>query len=85
MDHASQRRAVFPQGMPAFVRRPLSWVGLARSPMGIVGTIVIARRSWSLMRDAASVLLGVTDEHVADEVRELLNGLDGARITDLHI
>ena len=37
------------------------------------------------MRDTASVLLDATDEHVADEVRELLAGADGARITDLHV
>jgi len=53
--------------------------------MGIVGAVVIARWSWSLVRDTASVLLDTTDEQVAGEVRELLAGPDGARITDLHI
>src|SRR3546814_20834432 len=54
--------------------------------MGIVGAIVIARWSWSLMRDTASVLLDASDEQVAGEVRDLLDdGPGGARITDLHV
>lgn len=64
--------------------RYLGWIWLD-PVMGIVGAIVIARWSWSLMRDTASVLLDVTDDHVAAEVRELLDGPDGARITDLHV
>lgn len=64
--------------------RYLGWIWLDPL-MGIVGAIVIARWSWSLMRDTASVLLDATDEHVAEEVRELLDGPDGARITDLHV
>jgi Co/Zn/Cd efflux system component len=53
--------------------------------MGIVGAIVIARWSWSLMRDTACVLLDTTDEHVADEVRELVEATGDAHITDLHV
>jgi cation diffusion facilitator family transporter len=64
--------------------RYLGWIWLD-PVMGIVGAVVIARWSWSLMRDTASVLLDATDEHVAEEVRELLDGADGARITDLHV
>jgi cation diffusion facilitator family transporter len=64
--------------------RYLGWIWLD-PVMGIVGAIVIARWAWSLMRDTASVLLDSTDDHVADEVRELLDGPDGARITDLHV
>lgn len=37
------------------------------------------------MGDTASVLLDATDDHVAEEVRALLDGTDGARITDLHV
>src|SRR3546814_14201509 len=49
-------------------------------------SIVIARWSWSLMRDTASVLLDASDEQVAGEVRDLLDdGPGGARITDLHV
>ncbi|TVV74768.1 CDF family Co(II)/Ni(II) efflux transporter DmeF [Sphingomonas solaris] len=64
--------------------RTLGWIWLD-PVMGIVGAIVIARWSWTLMRDTASVLLDATDDHVADEVRELLAGMDGAHISDLHV
>jgi cation diffusion facilitator family transporter len=64
--------------------RYLGWIWLD-PVMGIVGAIVIARWSWTLMRDTASVLLDATDDHVAEEVRALLDGPDGARITDLHV
>lgn len=37
------------------------------------------------MRDTASVLLDSTDDHVADEVRELVEAPGDARITDLHV
>ena len=53
--------------------------------MGIVGAIVIARWSWTLMRETALVLLDATDNHVADEVRELVETPGDARITDLHV
>jgi len=53
--------------------------------MGIVGAIVIARWSWTLMRDTAAVLLDRTDDHVAGEVRELVEAPGDARITDLHV
>ncbi|WP_422059593.1 CDF family Co(II)/Ni(II) efflux transporter DmeF [Sphingopyxis sp.] len=64
--------------------RYLGWIWLD-PVMGIVGAIVIARWSWSLMRDTASVLLDASDEQVAGEVRDLLDGPGGARITDLHV
>lgn len=64
--------------------RYLGWVWLDPL-MGIVGAIVIARWSWSLMRDTAAVLLDTTDHHVEDEVRELVEGPGDARITDLHV
>ena len=53
--------------------------------MGIVGAIVIARWSWTLMRDTAAVLLDTADDHVAREVRELVEAPGDARITDLHV
>lgn len=64
--------------------RYLGWVWMD-PVMGIVGAIVIARWSWSLMRDTASVLLDATDHHVEDEVRELVETPGDARITDLHV
>ncbi len=61
----------------------LGWVWL--DPLiGLVGAVVIARWAYSLMRDTAAVLLDRTDEHVAQEIRELLRG-EGIEITDLHV
>lgn len=53
--------------------------------MGVVGAVVIARWSWSLMKDTAAILLDRTDDHVAEEVREAIEGPGDARITDLHV
>lgn len=64
--------------------RYLGWVWMD-PVMGIVGAIVIARWSWGLMRDTAEVLLDRTDEHVAEEVRELVEEPGDARIADLHV
>ena len=64
--------------------RYLGWVWLD-PVMGIVGGIVIARWSWSLMKDTAFVLLDRTDRHVAEEVREVVEGPGDSRITDLHV
>lgn len=64
--------------------RYLGWVWLD-PVMGIVGGIVIARWAWSLMRDTSAVLLDRTDEHVAEEVREVLETPGDIVIGDLHI
>lgn len=64
--------------------RYLGWVWMD-PVMGMVGAVVIARWSWTLMRDTAAVLLDATDEHVAGEVRDLVEGPGDARITDLHV
>ena len=64
--------------------RYLGWVWMDPI-MGIVGAIVIARWSWSLMRDTASVLLDRTDVHVEQEIRDLVELPGVARITDLHV
>lgn len=53
--------------------------------MGLVGAVVIARWSWTLMRDTAAVLLDRTDDHVAEEVRELIETPGDARLADLHV
>ena len=64
--------------------RYLGWVWMDPI-MGIVGAIVIARWSWSLMRDTASVLLDRTDAHVEQEIRDLVERPGDARIADLHV
>ncbi|MBV1692379.1 CDF family Co(II)/Ni(II) efflux transporter DmeF [Novosphingobium sp. G106] len=64
--------------------RYLGWVWMD-PVMGIVGAVVIARWSWSLLRDTAAVLLDRTDDHVAEEVRELVETPGDARIADLHV
>ncbi len=37
------------------------------------------------MRDTAAILLDKTDEHIAEEIRDLLGKDDDVRITDLHV
>lgn len=64
--------------------RYLGWAWMDPA-MGVVGAIVIARWSWTLMRDTAGVLLDRTDPHVADEVRTLVEAPGDARIADLHV
>jgi cation diffusion facilitator family transporter len=64
--------------------RYLGWVWLDPA-MGIVGALVVARWAWTLMRDTAAVLLDRTDDHVAEEIREILSKTDDATITDLHV
>ena len=64
--------------------RYLGWIWLDPA-MGIVGGIVIGRWSWSLMRDTAAVLLDTTDDHVAQEVKELIEGPGDAQLVDLHV
>ena len=64
--------------------RYLGWVWMD-PVMGIVGGIVIARWSWTLMRDTAAVLLDTADKHVEDEIRDLVEAPGDARITDLHV
>ncbi|WP_338474751.1 CDF family Co(II)/Ni(II) efflux transporter DmeF [Pseudomonas sp. MS646] len=64
--------------------RFLGWVWLDPL-MGIVGALVIARWAWSLIKDTAAVLLDKTDEHVAEEIRALLDQAGRLQITDLHV
>ncbi len=64
--------------------RYLGWVWMDPA-MGIVGAFVITRWSMALMRETSAVLLDVTDQHVADEVRELVEQHGDARLTDLHV
>jgi len=58
----------------------LSWLDPV---MGVVGAVVIARWSWSLLKDTARVLLDRTDPVLDDQIRETVRG--EATITDLHV
>ncbi|WP_319798387.1 CDF family Co(II)/Ni(II) efflux transporter DmeF [Nitrobacter sp.] len=64
--------------------RYLGWIWMD-PVMGIVGAVVIARWSWTLMRDTAAVLLDTTDDHVAEEVQQLIEAPGDARVADLHV
>lgn len=64
--------------------RYFGWVWLD-PVMGVVGSLVIGRWAYSLMKASAAVLLDVTDEHVAAEIREILAPVPDMRITDLHV
>ena len=64
--------------------RYLGWVWLDPA-MGVVGAMVIAVWSWSLMRDTGAVLLDATDARLEAEIRERVEGPGDARICDLHI
>ncbi|MBJ2164364.1 CDF family Co(II)/Ni(II) efflux transporter DmeF [Acidovorax sp. IB03] len=54
--------------------------------MGVVGALVIARWSWSLIRDTGSVLLDAAaeGEEVRQEIREAI-APTGSKVTDLHV
>lgn len=54
--------------------------------MGLVGAAIIARWSWSLMRDAGRVLLDYlpSAEDIPDKIRNTVEN-NGDRITDLHV
>ena len=64
--------------------RFLGWVWMDPI-MGIVGSIVIGSWSWTLLRDTSAILLDTADNHVADEVRELVEAPGDAKVTDLHV
>ena len=57
--------------------------------MGIVGAALVARWAWGLLRDAGRVLLDREMDHpVAEEIREVVAGLDETqetKIADLHL
>lgn len=54
--------------------------------MGVAGSLVIARWSFDLLRDTASVLLDAeVSQKRRQEVRAALEALPGAKVTDLHL
>ena len=52
--------------------------------VGLLGSVVIARWSWSLMKDTASVLLDMAEPRLTARVRRLLEAR-GATLADLHV
>ena len=64
--------------------RYLGWVWMDPI-MGIVGSIVIGSWSWTLLRDTSAVLLDTLDNHVAEEIRQLVEAPGDAKVTDLHV
>jgi cation diffusion facilitator family transporter len=64
--------------------RFLGWVWLD-AVMGIVGAVVIANWSWSLLRDTSGVLLDTADARLARTIRERIEADGDARVTDLHV
>ncbi|MFM7027974.1 MAG: CDF family Co(II)/Ni(II) efflux transporter DmeF [Chakrabartia sp.] len=64
--------------------RYFGWVWLD-PVMGMVGAVVIAAWSVSLLRDTASVLLDAHEPALEARVRAAVEGPGDARITDLHI
>ena len=53
--------------------------------MGIVGAVVIARWSWSLMKASAAVLLDTADPHLVEEIRQEIEDPGDSWIADLHV
>jgi cation diffusion facilitator family transporter len=65
--------------------RLLGWVWMDPA-MGIIGALVIANWSWSLVRSAGAVLLDIQpDAGLAREITRRLEGGGEDRIADLHI
>ena len=53
--------------------------------MGLVGAVVIARWSWSLMGDTAAVLLDTADQDLVEQVRVAVESAGDAKVADLHV
>lgn len=64
--------------------RYLGWLWLD-PVIGLVGAVVIARWSYALMKETASVLLDTTDDHVVEEVRAAVQAAGDIQIRDLHV
>ena len=68
-----------------FTGKLLGWVWMDPL-MGVVGSLVIARWSYGLVRSSASILLdGQFHSHAATHIREAVESEPGTRIADLHV
>jgi cation diffusion facilitator family transporter len=65
--------------------RSVGWVWMDPA-MGVVGSLVIARWSWGLLRDTSHVLLdGEVDARRCEEIVTAIEALDDNRVSDLHV
>lgn len=64
--------------------RFLGWVWLD-PVIAIVASLVIARWSWTLMRQTAAVLLDTADRGLLERIKEAVEAGGDATITDLHV
>jgi cation diffusion facilitator family transporter len=65
--------------------KAFGWVWMDPA-MGIVGSIVIARWSYGLMREAGMVLLDAqASPELADGIRATIEAVPGDRVADLHV
>ncbi|EPC01641.1 hypothetical protein L861_16615 [Litchfieldella anticariensis FP35 = DSM 16096] len=53
--------------------------------MGLVGAVLVTRWSWGLLRDSSQVLLDRQARGLDPDIRDILEGGTGDRISDLHI
>jgi len=63
--------------------RYLGWVWLD-PVIGVVGSLVIARWAWALMKDTAEILLDTAEPELAATIKTIATGA-GATICDLHV
>ena len=64
--------------------RYLGWTWLDPA-MGIVGALVIARWSWTLMRQTAAILLDTADSGLFERMHSAVEAPGDARVLDLHV
>ncbi len=65
--------------------RSLGWTWMD-PVMGIVGSLVIARWSWNLLRDTSAVLLdGEVDARSSRDIARAIESHDDNRVSDLHL
>ena len=64
--------------------RFLGWVWLDPA-IAIVGALIIARWSWTLMRQTAAVLLDTADMRLLERIKAAIEEGGDAKVTDLHV